>query len=96
MDDATECVRTRFGPNLSAIIEPRGSMQPLSFNFTKMSGTITPDGPKQCTPLSDKAAYKLSLSIIDLIEPDDDVLADPKDPNWNGKGHALNDMELLD
>ena len=42
---------------------------------------------------ADKAAHKHSLSIIDPIKSDDDVLAHP---NWKGKGHAVDYMELLD
>ena len=42
---------------------------------------------------ADKEAQKHSLSIIDLIEYDDEVSADP---NWKGKGRMVDNMDMLD
>ena len=43
---------------------------------------------------ADKEAHKHSLSVLDLIESDDDV---PADPRWKGKGRAIDDIgSILD
>ena len=40
---------------------------------------------------ADKEAQNHYLSIVDLVESDDNA---PTDPKWKGKGHVVDDMEM--